>query len=96
MNCGANVLVELIRVVAEYGRTCDGIEGDDPEGEKDWFLVWPGFWVGGELSITDLGRAAAGACAEGIGEGDGELLLKGFRRIEEPLSVLVVIMKTKG
>lgn len=96
MNCGANVLVELFRLVVVYGRRCNGIEGEDPEGEKDWFLEWPGFWVGGELSTIDLGRAAAGACEEGIEEGDSEPLLKGFRRKEEPLSVLVVIMKTRG
>ena len=100
MNCGANVLVELFRLVVVYGRRCDGIEGEDPEGENDWFLEWLGFWVGGELSIIDLGRAAASACEEGIEEGieegDGEPLLKGFRRKEEPLSVLVVIMKTRG
>ncbi len=44
----------------------------------------------------DLGRAPVDACIDGIGEGDCEPLMKGFRRIDEPLSVLVVILKTRG
>lgn len=90
------MLVELFRLVVVCGRTCDGTVGEDPEKEKDWFLEWPGFWVGGELSIIDLGRAATDACKDGIGEGDGEPLLKGFRRMDEPLRVLVVILKMRS
>ena len=35
MNCGANVLDEPFLFVVERARTCGGIEGEDPKGEKD-------------------------------------------------------------
>jgi hypothetical protein len=35
MNCGANVLDELLRFVFESARICEGMEGEVPEGEKD-------------------------------------------------------------
>jgi hypothetical protein len=51
--------------------------------------------VEGELSTIDLGRPAAGPWMGSMGAGEGELLLKGFLRIEAPLSVLFVIMEVK-
>lgn len=47
------------------------------------------------MSTIDLGRPAAEACEGSMGEGDGEPLLKGFLRTEEPLSVLFVIMEMR-
>lgn len=35
MNCGAKVLDELFRFVVECARTCEGMDGEDPKGEKD-------------------------------------------------------------
>jgi hypothetical protein len=35
MNCGANVLDELFRLIVACGRTWEGMEGEVPEGEKD-------------------------------------------------------------
>jgi hypothetical protein len=69
------------------------MEGEVPEGEKDWCLEWPAFWVEGELSTIDLGLPAAGPWLGSMGAGEGELLLKGFLRIEEPLSPPFVIME---
>lgn len=38
MNCGANVLDEPLLFVVERARMFGGIDGEDPSGEKDWFL----------------------------------------------------------
>ena len=45
------------------------------------------------MSTIDLGRPADGPWMGSMGAGEGELLLKGFLRKEEPLSVLFVIME---
>ena len=51
------------------------------------------------MSTIDLGRPAVGAVGGGMGEadgdGEGEPLLKGFLRTEEPLSVLFVMMELR-
>lgn len=95
MNCGAKVLDELFRFVVEWARTWDGMDGEEIRAGKDWFLECPEVCSGGELNM-DFGRPAMGAWGGGIGEdagdGDSEPLLKGFLRMEEPLSVLFVMM----
>lgn len=48
--------------------------------------------------MIEVGRLAAGTCGGGAGEvegdEDGELLLKGFFRMEDPLSALVVMVES--
>jgi hypothetical protein len=65
----------------------------------DFGLPAAGAWGGGiegEVIAIDFGLIAESAWGGGMGEedgdGEGELLLKGFLRIEEPFSVLLIMM----
>lgn len=95
MNCGANVVEELVRACADWPRMCEGTDVTEPVGEKDWFLLCPVSKLDrGDVKISDFGRPPNRWFGGDIGPGDGEgdVLLNGFDRREEPFCGASVMM----
>jgi hypothetical protein len=97
MNCGAKVLELLLRLEIDCERACDGINGTDPSGEKDWFRLCPIVLVeAGEVVTMGVERSEPRYC-DGGGMTDGDmgddraLRVKGLLRWEEPLSAEAVM-----
>lgn len=95
INCGAKVVEADVRACADWPRICEGIDAAEFSGEKDGFLVCPvsRFDVV-DAKISDLGRPPNRWFGGDIGpgDGDGEVLLNGFWRLEEPFDVASVMM----